>query len=429
MRCADLTPTPGRRRSASIKPSRLRSATERSERELHAGNLRHAGAQLAHLLLRGGLDPAHRVVDGRGHQVFEHVLVVCQQAGVDGDALDVVLAGHLHLHQAGAGFTGHLHQRQFVLGLLQVVLHRLGLLHQAGQLVLHHDGFAFGSPPSAARGLIEPGTMRAVRNCAISSRTTGSLWMRCSASRCAVSRAWLSRRDRQSCAGPVSTSRCAGSPSAAPSAADSLAASDGLRRLSRSTRSCQRRPPPSAGVTASSSACQPSSRTIATTPPAAASGRITAAHWSPSGVVCSGGRSGAGAGTAEATGSAGTGGRAIARGRGRSEGVGSSACAAARTVGAVPKSSGTSSSIEGGGSWAISAGAGTGGVKRWTGCGAGAGGVGTAGSGRGIACGRGTTTGRAGAVLRASRGVATSGAARGAPAAAGAAPVARKSTR
>src|SRR5690606_5538496 len=106
MRCADLTPTPGRRRSASISASSAGSATagmRRSERELHARRQRHAGGELAHLLRRHLFGAANAVVEGGGHQVLEHVLVVGEQAWVDLDALDVVLAGHRHLHEAGAG--------------------------------------------------------------------------------------------------------------------------------------------------------------------------------------------------------------------------------------------------------------------------------------------------------------------------------------
>src|SRR5450830_266348 len=103
MREADLTPTPGRRRSASTRassewvselmaeaPHRGPAKTRRrfSERELHATRqARHAGGELGHLLLRGFLGLAHRRIESRSHQVFEHVLVVGQQAGVDGDAL------------------------------------------------------------------------------------------------------------------------------------------------------------------------------------------------------------------------------------------------------------------------------------------------------------------------------------------------------
>jgi hypothetical protein len=49
-------------------------------------------------------------------------------------------AGHRDLDQARARLALDLDVGQFVLGLLEVVLHRLRLLHQAGELVLHHDG-------------------------------------------------------------------------------------------------------------------------------------------------------------------------------------------------------------------------------------------------------------------------------------------------
>ena len=86
----------------------------------------------------GGL--AHRGVEGSGDQVLEHVLLVAEQAGVDGDALDVVLAGHDDLDQSGARFAADFDQGELVLRLLQVVLHLLRLLHQAGQLSLVEHG-------------------------------------------------------------------------------------------------------------------------------------------------------------------------------------------------------------------------------------------------------------------------------------------------
>ena len=99
MRDADLTPTPGSRRNASINVS-SECATER---QLHStGQARHPGGELAHFFLRRFFGLANRGVEGRGDQVFQHVLVVGQQAGVDGDAPDVVLASHHNLDQARA---------------------------------------------------------------------------------------------------------------------------------------------------------------------------------------------------------------------------------------------------------------------------------------------------------------------------------------
>ena len=90
--------------------------------------------------LAGLFGLAHGGVEGGGHQVFQHVLVVGQQAGVDRDALDVVLAGHDDLDQAGAGLAFDLDDGQFFLRLLEVVLHGLRLLHEAGQLSFVEHG-------------------------------------------------------------------------------------------------------------------------------------------------------------------------------------------------------------------------------------------------------------------------------------------------
>src|SRR6185436_18929620 len=224
MRCADFAPTPGRRRSASSKSCSARSVTAKAsawvlEGELHARDLRHAGAELAHLLLRCGLGAPDRIVERCGDQVFHHVLVVGEQARVDADALDVVPAGHRDLHQAGTGDTLDLDRRQFLLRLAQIVLHRLRLLHQAGQLILHHgEGFL-------CTGLIDPGTMRAVLNCDISSRTTGSVVMVCSACRCARSRAAASRRAGVSLGTPSTSSSSTAEPCTAMTAACSLSRS------------------------------------------------------------------------------------------------------------------------------------------------------------------------------------------------------------
>src|ERR1044071_2264187 len=139
IRCADLTPTPGSRRSASIRPSSAGSAANRRnglERQLHPRRQRHAGGELAHLLLTDLLGLADAVVERRGDEILEHVLVVAEQARVDRDALDVVLARHRHLDEAGARLAFDLDRGELVLRLLQVLLHRLRLLHQAGQLTL-----------------------------------------------------------------------------------------------------------------------------------------------------------------------------------------------------------------------------------------------------------------------------------------------------
>src|SRR5882672_6510132 len=166
MRWADFTPTPGRRLRASINASSDGSAIQRppacrraeptrtsprggskngeianlwavmsSERELHSRRQWHAGGELAHLFLRHLFGTTDAVVERGSHEVFEHVLVVGQQARVDDDAFHVVLAGHRHLHEPGAGLPFDLDAAELFLSLLEVVLHRLRLLHQACELV------------------------------------------------------------------------------------------------------------------------------------------------------------------------------------------------------------------------------------------------------------------------------------------------------
>ena len=61
--------------------------------------------ELAHLLLRSLLGLAHRCIERSRHQVFQHVLVFGQQAGVDGDALDIVLAGQQVIGRIDAVFS------------------------------------------------------------------------------------------------------------------------------------------------------------------------------------------------------------------------------------------------------------------------------------------------------------------------------------
>ncbi len=122
-------PTSARRRAGSAGPRRVpRGATAAtSERQLHPRRQVEAGGEAAHLLLHGRLDAAHGVVHRGGDEVLQHVLVVGQQRGIDADAAHVVLAGHDHLDQAGAGLALDLDGRQLLLRLLHVLLHLLGL--------------------------------------------------------------------------------------------------------------------------------------------------------------------------------------------------------------------------------------------------------------------------------------------------------------
>jgi hypothetical protein len=103
-------------------------------------------------------------------EVFKHVLVVAHQSRVDRHAAHVVLAGHRHLDHAGAGLPFDLGGRQLVLHTFHVFLHLLRLLHQAGELTLHHLA---GPVSLVSRGLIEAGSTDAPK-CSINSRTKGS---------------------------------------------------------------------------------------------------------------------------------------------------------------------------------------------------------------------------------------------------------------
>ena len=61
----------------------------RSERQFEvaqqAGRQAHAGGQTAHLVLHGALDLVNGIVKRGGDQVFEHILVIANQAVVNAD--------------------------------------------------------------------------------------------------------------------------------------------------------------------------------------------------------------------------------------------------------------------------------------------------------------------------------------------------------
>src|SRR5512143_2197283 len=133
MRAADFGPTPGSTRRAVIRFSSAAGCTAVS-----GPSDRQAGGHAAHLFLHRGLDLANGVVHRRGHQVFEHFLVVAHQAGIDGDAAHVVLAGHHHLDHAGAALSLDFDFGQLGLHLGHVFLHLLDLLHHVADAALDH---------------------------------------------------------------------------------------------------------------------------------------------------------------------------------------------------------------------------------------------------------------------------------------------------
>jgi len=110
---------------------------------------------------------AHGIVERCSHQVFQHVLVIGQQARVDGHAAHIVFASHEDLDHAGTRLAFDFDVGQFVLGLFQVVLHGLGLFHQARELSFVEHGISFDF--SCLRGKVQitcklPGTMRAPKS-------------------------------------------------------------------------------------------------------------------------------------------------------------------------------------------------------------------------------------------------------------------------
>src|SRR5260370_13691593 len=111
-----------------------------------------AAGDAAHLLLPRLLDLGARVV-GRGHdQVLDHALVGRhEQRGIDLDLARLVLAVDRHLAQAGAGAADDLQALEHGLQLLHLLLHVLGLLHQAAQILefVEHQNSLSGMSSSA----------------------------------------------------------------------------------------------------------------------------------------------------------------------------------------------------------------------------------------------------------------------------------------
>src|SRR5512135_25290 len=198
-----------------------------SERQLETGRHRQTRRQATHLLLRHRFGAPHRVVERRRDQVLEHVAVLARERRIDGHLLDVVAAGHRDLDESRPGLSLDLGAPELLLRTLHVLLHLLRLLHQASELVLHHDrswllegGFGFDAL-RGTRSMVSGLTVASNR--ATRSRTNGSLrniaspWaLACSRSR----RSWAAR-DR-SPASPISNASSSLRPVAASSAALSL---------------------------------------------------------------------------------------------------------------------------------------------------------------------------------------------------------------
>ena len=130
--------------------------------------------------------PAARFVDGSITRF--PAFLSPSTGGVDGDAPDLVLAGHRYPHLAAARLPLDLHLAQLFLQFFHVLLHELRLLHQPPQSAFH-----IAVPPIAvsceadrrqSAGLMEASTTRASKF-STNSRTNGSSSMAAMAcSRC-----------------------------------------------------------------------------------------------------------------------------------------------------------------------------------------------------------------------------------------------------
>src|SRR5713226_8319218 len=158
-RRAERGPRPGSRPSnwisRSISGPFIAGAKTKSRvtcSKLEARRQGHAAGDAAHLLLHRLLDLGPRVV-GRGHdQVLDHALVGRhEQRGVDLDLARLVLAVDRHLDQTGAGAADDLQALEHGLQLLHLLLHGLGLLHQAAQILefVEHQNSLSGMSSSA----------------------------------------------------------------------------------------------------------------------------------------------------------------------------------------------------------------------------------------------------------------------------------------
>src|SRR5215213_6739283 len=110
MRCAERGPTPGNTRSASTSnsspfavgtASRLFKAGS-SKRQLESRRQTKTGGHAAHLLRDRSLDAVSGIIKRGGNQIFQHLAVITDERRIDRHALNLVFAGHLHLHHAGA---------------------------------------------------------------------------------------------------------------------------------------------------------------------------------------------------------------------------------------------------------------------------------------------------------------------------------------
>src|SRR6185312_2044525 len=121
---------------AATKTMSATGVPRSQQSQLEARRERQAAGDLLHLLLHGLLDLAARVVGGGNDQVLDHALVVgLEQRGVDLDAQGRALAVQRNLDHAGARAADDLLALELRLQVLDLLLHLLGLSHQAAEIL------------------------------------------------------------------------------------------------------------------------------------------------------------------------------------------------------------------------------------------------------------------------------------------------------
>jgi hypothetical protein len=129
MRCAVFAPRPA---SAIDEPPP--EDVHRDLRQLHAWRQLQPGHGARHLFIDRNTHAVRRVVDGSRDQVLEHLALLAHQRRLDLHARDLVSTVHRHLDHAATRLASRGDLAHLGLGLLQVLLHGLGLLHQIAML-------------------------------------------------------------------------------------------------------------------------------------------------------------------------------------------------------------------------------------------------------------------------------------------------------
>src|SRR5574343_1284720 len=103
MRCADLGPTPGKQRKASISESSPDGFTD-SERQLESGRQVQAGRKASHLFLADIFAATNRIIHGGSHEILQHLTVIHHRR-LDADTTHFMCAGHDNLDHSSTSLA------------------------------------------------------------------------------------------------------------------------------------------------------------------------------------------------------------------------------------------------------------------------------------------------------------------------------------